>query len=88
MSKFRLAVAAGCAASAILIPAGTAYAHVHGVTPLNCTEAPTNSGGNAGARQGVEEAAVQAGLEGVIPETKSGNEIDGGSDAPVCDVGE
>jgi len=88
MSKFRLAIAAGCAASAILIPAGTAYAHVHGVTPLVCTDAPTNSDNNAGAIQGFEQAADDAELMGVIPREKGGNVTDGGSDAAVCDVEE
>ena len=79
--KFRLVVAAGCAASAILIPAGTAYAHVHGVTPLNCISQESD---NAGADVAFEEN--QAGLTGVIPITQGGNVTDGGSDAAVCDV--
>jgi len=87
MPKFRVAVGTGLAASAlVLIPAGTAFAHVHGVTPLNCTVAPTNSDGNAGANKGTEQAADNAGLSGVIPKTKGGNVTDGGSDAAVCDT--
>ena len=82
MSKFRMAVATGFAASALLlIPAGTASAHVHRVTPLNCTPASDN----AGADVAFEVAADEAGLEGVIPITKGGNVTDGGSDAAVCD---
>ena len=39
MSKFRLAVCTGFAASALLlIPAGGASAHVHGITPLFCLD--------------------------------------------------
>ena len=86
MSKFRVAVATGLAASALLLmPAGTASAHVHMVTPLTCTPAPANSDGNAGANQAFEQAADQAGLVGVIPITKGGNVTDGGSDAAVCE---
>lgn len=80
--KFRLAAAAGCAASAILIPAGTAYAHVHRVTPLNCIEEASD---NAGADVAFVEAADEAGLVGVIPIAKGGNVTDGGSQAAVCD---
>ena len=86
MSKFRVAVASGFAASALLlIPAGTASAHVHGVTPLRCTPAVVNSDNNAGANQGFEQAADEAGLVGVIPRTKGGNVDEGGSDAAVCE---
>ena len=86
MSKFRVALATGFAASALLlIPAGTASAHVHGITPLTCTPAP----GNAGANQ-VDEtpAAANAELEGAIPVTKGGNVtlFEQGFDAPVCDL--
>ena len=87
MSKFRVAVATGFAASALLLmPAGTASAHVHRVTPLNCTPAPASSDGNAGANQALEVAAEEAGLVGVIPLTKGGNVTDGGADAAVCDT--
>ncbi len=68
MSKLRLAVCTGFAASALLlIPAGSASAHVHGITPLLCTDAPANSGGAAGAILGVREAADQAGLAPAVP---------------------
>ncbi len=73
MSKFRVAVATGIAASAlVLIPAGTASAHVHGITPLRCTPAPDN----AGANQTDETAASLTGLSdvtAVIPIDKGGN---------------
>jgi hypothetical protein len=85
MPKFRLAVCTGVAASALLlIPAGSASAHVHGITPLECTAAPTDI---AGARQAIEgdKAAEEAELFGVIPREKSelGAELTGGQDAPV-----
>jgi hypothetical protein len=86
MSKFRVALATGFAASAlILIPAGTASAHVHGITPLRCTPAPVNAGANQ-----VDDtpAAVNAGLTDAIPVTKGGNVTIGGEgfDAAVCSL--
>jgi hypothetical protein len=88
MSKFRVALATGFAASAlVLIPAGTASAHVHGITPLLCIDQEPS---NAGANQ-VDEtpALVNAGLTGAIPVTKGGNVTIGGegADAAVCDQG-
>jgi len=71
VSKLRVAVATGLAASALLlIPGGTASAHVHGITPLLCTPAPDNAGANQ-----VDEtpAAANAGLTGAIPVSKGGN---------------
>src|SRR5215211_2185025 len=88
MSKFRLAVCTGFAASALLlIPAGSASAHVHGITPLRCTDAPVNSGGAAGANVAFVEADPEAGLTGVIPITMGGNVVlnEEGFDAAVCD---
>ena len=86
MSKLRVALATGFAASAlVLIPVGTASAHVHGITPLNCTSAPANAGANQ-----TEEtpASDKAGLTGVIPITKGGNvELLGGGfgASALCD---
>jgi len=85
MSKFRLAVCTGFAASALLlIPAGSASAHVHLITPLNCVEQEND---NAGADVAFVEAPDEAGLIGVIPVTKGGNieSGEGGADAAVCD---
>jgi hypothetical protein len=49
MSKLRVAVATGFAASALLlIPAASASAQEPRVTPLDCTPAPVNSSGKAG----------------------------------------
>jgi hypothetical protein len=82
MSKLRVAVATGFAATALLLmPVGGASAHVHRVTPLNCTPASDE----AGADVAFEVAADEAGLVGVIPITKGGEVTDGGSDAAVCD---
>jgi len=86
MSKFRMAVGTGFAATALLlIPAGSASAHVHGISPLECTPAPLNSGDNAGAFQGVDQAADAAVLGGVIPQEKSvlDTALTGGQNAPV-----
>jgi len=84
MSKLRVAVGTAFAAAALLmVPAGAASAHVHGITPLRCTPAP----GNAGANQtDLTPAAEKAGLVGVIPITKGGN-VDlfgGGFNAAAC----
>jgi hypothetical protein len=86
MSKFQMAVATGFAASALLLIPASASAHVHGVTPLNCTDAPVNSDGSAGANVAFVEAAEAAELTGVIPRTMGGEVDEGGSDAAVCDV--
>ena len=86
MSKLRAAVATGFAAAAlVIIPAGAAGAHVHGITPLECTPAPFTT--TAGAIQGVNQAADAAELSGVIPREKSGlgAELIGGQNAPVRD---
>ena len=86
MSKFRVALATGFAASAlILIPAGTASAHVHLITPLNCTEAASNAGGD---QINETPALDNAELDGVIPFMKGGNvTLRGeGFDAAVCDL--
>jgi hypothetical protein len=86
VSKFRLAVCTGFAASALLlIPAGSASAHVHGISPLECTPAPWQT--TAGAIEGVNQAADAAELPeaGAIPRVKSdlGAELTGGQEAPV-----
>jgi hypothetical protein len=88
MSKLRAAVATGVAAAALsIIPAGTAGAHVHGISPLECTPAVTEQGTPAGAIEGVDQAADAAELPeaGAIPRVKSelGAELTGGQDAPV-----
>ena len=85
MSKLRVAVATGFAASALLlIPGGTASAHVHGITPLLCTPAPDNAGAN---QVNQTPALENGGLKNVIPITKGGNVTFGeeGADAAVCD---
>jgi hypothetical protein len=86
MSKFRVVLATGLAASAlIVIPAGAASAHVHRITPLLCLSVESE---NAGADQVNETPALlNGGLTGVIPFIKGGNvTLDGeGADAAVCD---
>ena len=89
MSKLRAAVATGFAAAALaIIPAGTAGAHVHGISPLECTPAVTDQSTPAGAVQGVAEAADAANLSRVIPQEKSvlGTELTGAQDVvlPLC----
>jgi hypothetical protein len=86
MSKFRLAVCAGFAASALLlIPAASASAHVHGVTPLGCTAAPLNAGGNQIIQTPASSADGGPISPGPIPITMGGDVTDGGADAAVCD---
>jgi hypothetical protein len=86
MSKFRVALATGFAASAlILIPAGSASAHVHLITPLLCITVESE---NSGADKVNETPALlNGGLGGVIPIIKGGNVTSGeeGADAAVCD---
>jgi hypothetical protein len=90
MSKFRLAVCTGFAASALLlIPAGSASAHVHRITPLNCIE-QIPDGVLTGADQTNKTPASAANggpISGVIPITMGGNIApgEGGADAAVCD---
>jgi hypothetical protein len=87
MSHLRTLVCTGVAASAIvLLPAGAASAHVHGVTPLRCTPAPANAGANQ--TNGTSASATNGGpISGVIPVTMGGNVPlnGGGFDAAVCD---
>ncbi|HET6626500.1 MAG TPA: hypothetical protein VFG63_08915 [Nocardioidaceae bacterium] len=80
-----LAVTLGAAALAVL-PAGTAQAHVHGITPLRCTHAPANAGANQ--TNDTPAAAANGGpISGVIPITMGGAVplFGGGFDAAVCD---
>lgn len=86
MSKHHVVVGSVLTAAAlVLIPVSTASAHVHGITPLNCTPAP----GNAGANQTNDTPAAAANggpISGVIPITMGGNVplFGGGFDAAVC----
>jgi hypothetical protein len=86
MSKLRVVVATAFAASAlVLIPAGGASAHVHGITPLRCTPAPDNAGANQ--TDFTPAAAANGGpISGVIPITMGGNVelFRGGFNAAVC----
>jgi hypothetical protein len=81
-----MAVCTGFAASALLlIPAGSASAHVHGVTPLGCIQQePANAGGNQ--INDTPASAANGGpiSPGPIPITMGGNVTDGGTRAAVC----
>jgi hypothetical protein len=87
MSSLRIILGSGIAASALLLlPAGTASAHVHLITPLRCTPAPANAGGDQ--TNDTPAAATNGGpISGVIPVTMGGNVPlgGGGFDAAVCD---
>jgi len=88
MSKFRLAVGTGFAASALLlIPAGSASAHVHGITPLFCIPQvdPTVAGANQTNQTPASSTDGGPISTGAIPINMGGNVTDGGADAAVCD---
>ncbi len=86
MRKTRSLIAGGLLASAlVLVPASTASAHVHGITPLRCTPAPDNAGANQ--TNNTPAAAANGGpISGVIPITMGGNVplFGGGFNAAVC----
>jgi hypothetical protein len=83
----RILVCTGVAMSAlVLVPASTASAHVHGITPLRSTPAPANAGANQ--TNDTPASATNGGpISGVIPVTMGGNVPlnGGGFDAAVCD---
>ncbi|GGI44214.1 hypothetical protein BCL57_000350 [Agromyces flavus] len=87
MSRLRILVGTGLViAGLVVVPAGAASAHTHGITPLRCTPAPANAGAN---QTNVTPASAAEGgpLSGVIPITMGGNVPlnGGGFDAAVCD---
>ena len=87
MSTFRvLAGTAIAAAALVIVPAGSASAHVHGITPLRCTPAPANAGANQ--TDSTPASAANGGpiAPGVIPIAMGGNVplFGGGFDAAVC----
>lgn len=87
MSHLRIMVGTGLVIAAlVVVPAGAASAHTHGITPLRCTSAPANAGAN---QTNVTPASAANGgpLSGVIPITMGGNVPlnGGGFNAAVCD---
>jgi hypothetical protein len=85
MSVVRFVAGAAFAAALVVVPAASASAHVHGVTPLSCTPAPPNAGANQ-TNETPASAAQGGPISGVIPITMSGNVPfpGNGSDAAVC----
>jgi hypothetical protein len=73
------------AAALVIVPASSASAHVHGITPLRCTPAPANAGANQ-TDQTPAAAANGGPISGVIPITMGGNVtlFGEGFDAAVC----
>jgi hypothetical protein len=69
----------------VLVPASGASAHVHGITPLRCTPAPSNAGANQ-TNETPAGAANGGPISGVIPITMGGNVtlFGEGFDAAVC----
>jgi hypothetical protein len=89
MTRTRLLVAGvAVAGSLVLLPAPSASAHVHLITPLRCTPAPDNAGAN---QTDLTPAAAADGgpISGVIPVIMGGNVplMGGGFDAAVCATG-
>jgi hypothetical protein len=69
----------------VVLPAAAASAHVHGITPLQCTPAPDNAGANQ--TNNTPASSENGGpISGVIPITVGGNValFGGGFDAAVC----
>jgi len=86
MSTLRLTAGATLAAAAlVIVPAASASAHVHGITPLRCTPAPANAGANQ-TNETPAAAADGGPISGVIPITMGGNVtlFGEGFDAAVC----
>lgn len=85
MSALRLAPGAILAAALVIVPASSASAHVHGITPLRCTPAPANAGANQ-TNQTPAATANGGPISGVIPITMGGNVtlFGEGFDAAVC----
>ena len=81
--RIRIGALAAVTAALVLGPVTAASAHVHGITPLNCTPAPANAGANQTENTPAHE---NGGLTGVIPITKGGNVVlfGEGFNAAVC----
>lgn len=86
MRSVRLVLGTSLAAATMLLaPATTAAAHVHAITPLGCTPAPSNAGANQ--TNDTPAAAPNGGpIAGVIPVVNSNHLLPftGGFDAAVC----
>jgi hypothetical protein len=85
MPTVRLVAGAALTAALVLVPAASASAHVHGITPLRCTPAPANAGANQ--TNVTPASAAQGGpISGVIPVAMGGNVPlnGGGFAAAVC----
>jgi hypothetical protein len=86
MSARRLAIGTTLTATAlVIVPAAGASAHMHGITPLRCTPAPSNAGANQ--TDPTPAAAADGGpISGVIPITMGGNVtlFGEGFNAAVC----
>jgi hypothetical protein len=69
-----------------LVPAGSAGAHVHGITPLlQCSVVPANAGANQ-TDQTPASATNGGPISGLIPQNVGSSPLtigDGGFDAPV-----
>jgi len=82
----RASVLTVAGAAAVLLPAAAASAHVHKITPLRCTPAPSNAGANQ-TDTTPASATLGGPISGVIPVVRSGGVVtlEGeGFDAAVC----
>ena len=87
MFRLRVLIGSGLAASAlVLVPVASASAHVHGITPLRCTPAPDNAGGNQTDQTPASSANGGPIAPGVIPINLGGAVplLGGGFNAAVC----
>ncbi|MGH8829401.1 MAG: hypothetical protein ACRDVZ_17715 [Jiangellaceae bacterium] len=71
-TKRSLLALAAAAVLMALVPAPSASAHVHLITPLRCTPAPANAGGNQ-TNETPAAAANGGPISGVIPVAMGGN---------------
>jgi hypothetical protein len=72
----------------VLIPAGSASAHVHGITPLRCVGVEDDG---ANQTDNTPASAANGGpISGLIPSTVGNAPVvpgDGGFDTPACPAG-
>ncbi len=85
MSYKRILAGAALTTFVVVLTPGAANAHVHLITPLRCTPAPANAGGNQ-TNETPAAAANGGPISGVIPVTMGGNVPlnGGGFNAAVC----
>lgn len=85
----RLMTAVLLAGALTLVSLGTAFGHVHGVTPLNCAGVPNNPNAGALATDGTPADDANGGpIVGLIPRDTGESVLlggDGGRNSSLCD---